>query len=209
MYGDPHLVTLDGYKYTFNGKGEYIIIETSDNSFTLQARMEEALDKDGSPAGATIFTAVVAKEKDSDAVQIQLWESQLVAVVNGEIYTFFEKESFKGVEVSRKGLTTISALFSSSSAYIEVSKNEDSISQPFISTLIVSLPRSFKGKTRGLMGSFNDDQSDDLKPRHSDDPISLNSSMEIIHNDFGITCELLRISSKDNKIIRNLFYYFV
>ena len=86
MFGDPHLVTLDGHKYTFNGKGEYIIVEARDNSFTLQARMEEALDKDGSPAGATIFTAVVAKEEDSVTVQIQLLESQLVAVVNGEIY---------------------------------------------------------------------------------------------------------------------------
>ena len=188
MFGDPHLVTLDGHKYTFNGKGEYIIVETRDNSFTLQARMEEALDKDGSPAGATIFTAVVAKEEDSVAVQIQLLESQLVAVVNGEIYRS-ESEVFGNVAIQWKEPNIYSVQFSSG-AYIEVSKNEDSNGQPFISTLIVSLPRTFKRKTGGLMGSFNDDQSDDLKPRHSDDPISLNSSMETIHNDFGITCEL-------------------
>ena len=28
--GDPHLVTLDGHKYTFNGRGEFTLTETSD-----------------------------------------------------------------------------------------------------------------------------------------------------------------------------------
>lgn len=36
MFGDPHMVTLDGLKYTFNGKGEFTLIETTNNSFSLQ-----------------------------------------------------------------------------------------------------------------------------------------------------------------------------
>ena len=42
VFGDPHLITLDLHKYTFNGYGEYMLIETVDNSFTLQGRMVEA-----------------------------------------------------------------------------------------------------------------------------------------------------------------------
>ena len=39
MFGDPHLLTLDGHQYTFNGRGEFILIETRDDRFTLQGRM--------------------------------------------------------------------------------------------------------------------------------------------------------------------------
>lgn len=63
IYGDPHIVTLDGFKYTFNGFGEYILIETPDESFTLQGRM--VVPSGGNlPPGilATVFTAIVARE---------------------------------------------------------------------------------------------------------------------------------------------------
>ena len=43
MWGDPHITTLDGRTYTFNGWGEYILLQYSppDNgtTFSLQARM--------------------------------------------------------------------------------------------------------------------------------------------------------------------------
>ena len=35
--GDPHITTLDDVTYTFNGHGEFVLIEDTDNSnFTLQ-----------------------------------------------------------------------------------------------------------------------------------------------------------------------------
>ncbi len=61
-------MTLDGFKYTFNGKGEFILIETHDNSFTLQGRMEQALDSNGNQAPGTVFTAIVAQQKQSASV---------------------------------------------------------------------------------------------------------------------------------------------
>jgi len=45
--GDPHLVTLDGHKYTFNGKGEFTLVEILDNHFTLQARMVDIINENG------------------------------------------------------------------------------------------------------------------------------------------------------------------
>ena len=66
IYGDPHIVTTDGLKYTFNGKGEFILIETMDKGFTLQGRMIEAIDEFGSVAAATVFSAIVGKQNDSD-----------------------------------------------------------------------------------------------------------------------------------------------
>ena len=62
MYGDPHIVTLDGLKYTFNGKGEFILLETYDDSFTLQGRMEQPLDSNNNMVPGTVFTAIVAHQ---------------------------------------------------------------------------------------------------------------------------------------------------
>ena len=36
-WGDPHITTLDGYQYTFNGWGEYILLKVEDQ-FELQGR---------------------------------------------------------------------------------------------------------------------------------------------------------------------------
>ena len=34
--GDPHITTLDGLSYTFNGLGEYVMINASNGTFVLQ-----------------------------------------------------------------------------------------------------------------------------------------------------------------------------
>ena len=73
-FGDPHLVTLDGYKYTFNGKGEFILVETTDEGFILQGRMVEqprSNDSNQTISGGTVFGAFVAKVNNSDTVQLK------------------------------------------------------------------------------------------------------------------------------------------
>ena len=52
-FGDPHITTLDGRTYTFNGLGEYVITRITDE-FELQARTTVASDN----TTATIFSAV-------------------------------------------------------------------------------------------------------------------------------------------------------
>ena len=70
FYGDPHIRTLDGFQYTFNGLGEYTLIETTHRNFTLQGRTAKALDDKGKEMDATIFSAFAAKDIDSDSVHI-------------------------------------------------------------------------------------------------------------------------------------------
>ncbi|KAK2157058.1 hypothetical protein NP493_1917g00000 [Ridgeia piscesae] len=72
FFGDPHIRTLDGLEYTFNGLGEYVLIATADKNFTLQGRTERALDKDGKEMQATVFSAFAAKDADSDRFHVQM-----------------------------------------------------------------------------------------------------------------------------------------
>ena len=190
VYGDPHVVTLDGHKYTFNGKGEYTMIATDDDSFTLQGRMVEAINREGERSPATVYSALVGRMADSDTVQIELRPTGLVTLVNGEEIAFenngAEVLEFQNVLIQDHGNDTISVFFARG-AYFEV-KEENNI----ISVVIVSLPVAFRGKTSGLMGNFNGDTSDDLTPKGGE-PIPLNSSLEVIHEQFGITCEMIDI----------------
>ncbi len=182
-------MTLDGHKYTFNGKGEFTLIKTTNNRFTLQGRMEPALDSDGNQAPGTVFTAIVAKEETTNTtVQFEIRENSFMVLhtsVNSQSVEFdeFAVQEFGNVTLIDKGNDTISAYFSGG-VYVEI-KAENAI----ISVLLVSLPDSMKGTTRGLMGSFNGIRFDDLVPKLGSQPLPLDSSIEDIHSLFGLTCE--------------------
>ena len=198
VYGDPHIVTLDGHKYTFNGKGEFTLIETEDNVFTLQGRMEQILDPEGSLTPGTVFTAIVAKESSTDtSVQFEIEGSGLRTLVNSEVVVFDDVsvQEFDDIALLDKGNNTILAILSGG-ANIEI-KAENGI----ISVMLISLPESFLSTTQGLMGTFNGIKPDDLVPKGESQSIPLDSSLEDIHNEFGITCEyraILIISNNPN-----------
>ena len=186
MIGDPHIVTLDGHKYTFNGRGEFTLIETENEEFVLQGRMVQATDNIGDSVSATVFSAIVGKETNSDTVQIELDPfGELVALVNGEEVSFDELNTleFRNVTVSSRGGQTISATFACG-AYINIKQRNN-----VISGIVVSLSKAFRGFTRGLMGNYNGNTSDDLIPKGSTTPISLESTLQVIHEQFGVTCE--------------------
>lgn len=69
FWGDPHFKTLDGGNYTFNGLGEYVMIDAVDGTFQLQARTGLA---QGNSINATIFTAGAAKEENTSIVQVKV-----------------------------------------------------------------------------------------------------------------------------------------
>ena len=190
VFGDPHTVTLDGHMYTFNGKVEFILIETMDNRFTLQGRMVEATDTNQAVVPATVFSAIVGKEEYLHTVQFELSSNnQLNALVNGELIDFegLSEQEFNSVTINDLDNNTLTATYSRG-AYLNV-REENGI----LSIVIVSLPTSFQGTTRGLMGSFNGDTSDDLVPRNSTEPLPLNSSLQLIHESFGVTCKLFSL----------------
>ena len=77
MLGDPHITTLDGYVYTFNGLGEYTLVIVPDTTgtfslFTLQGRTMRALDAETQAlTDATFFVAFAAQAANSTLVSKQ------------------------------------------------------------------------------------------------------------------------------------------
>merc|ERR1711993_231437 len=64
VFGDPHVYTFDGKEYTFNGKGEYVLVRADSPRVKLdvQGRFEQVQD---SPYGT-----VYATQLGSMAIQI-------------------------------------------------------------------------------------------------------------------------------------------
>ena len=159
--------------------------------------MIEANDSNGNSAPGTVFSAIVAKQNDSDTVQFELkTDIKLIVLVNGEEASFedIKSQRFNNVTVTYNDNNTFSATFSSG-AYLKVQE-----SNGFIAVLIVGLPEQYKGMTNGLMGPYNGDISDDLTPRGGS-PIPLNSSLQTIHKQLGLSCE--------NNFILNNYVYFM
>ena len=75
-FGDPHLVTLDGFSYTFNGHGEYTMLNIAEIGFEFQARMQP-LKRKGKNSRGTFLMAFVLRDEDSDTVQVgrMLWRT--------------------------------------------------------------------------------------------------------------------------------------
>lgn len=68
FWGDPHVATLDGLKYTFNGLGEYRLLELHDKSFEFQARTKKV----GSNIKATEFSSLAFQQNNSGVIEIQV-----------------------------------------------------------------------------------------------------------------------------------------
>ena len=188
MFGDPHIVTLDGYPYTFNGKGEFILSETLEGSFILQGRMTEPpLPSDSkevnSTSRGTSFVSLAIKEDDSPTVQLEILDNELVVLVDGERIDFsaIQEQRFSNITISDVGNSTYSVRFGSGTSLIASKVNN------ILTNILVTLPEHYV--TRGLLGQYNGDIGDDLLPRNSSTPLPANVNAEDIHYNFGITCK--------------------
>lgn len=54
-FGDPHIKTLDGLEYDYNGIGEYWLLMSS--ILSIQVRSQVAWDTNGNPVNASVFAA--------------------------------------------------------------------------------------------------------------------------------------------------------
>ncbi|XP_052830075.1 mucin-like protein [Octopus bimaculoides] len=104
-FGDPHIQTIDGKFYTFNGWGEFTLLniyhkdKPKDRLFTLEGRTERGENVHGELTDATIFTAFVAMDfvyNNSFQVEIMQNKEGIIIIANGIDFTvqFVNDENF-------------------------------------------------------------------------------------------------------------------
>ncbi|CAD5124766.1 DgyrCDS13030 [Dimorphilus gyrociliatus] len=72
--GDPHIKTIDGKSFVFNGLGEYWMIKN--DNFKIQVRTLKAWNNEKKEVDATIFGAVAVQYKDTSRVTVVLNEDR-------------------------------------------------------------------------------------------------------------------------------------
>eukprot|EP00095_Tigriopus_kingsejongensis_P008816 maker-scaffold1015_size70757-snap-gene-0.10 protein:Tk08816 transcript:maker-scaffold1015_size70757-snap-gene-0.10-mRNA-1 annotation:"hypothetical protein DAPPUDRAFT_305821" len=116
VFGDPHIYTFDGFKFTFNGKGEYVLLRADSPRVKLdvQGRFEQVKDSPYGEVMATMLTAVAAKDNVSATVEVRLrpeyaqWRYKLDVLVDSQPI-YFDRypqkiQHFPGVTNQTRGL---------------------------------------------------------------------------------------------------------
>ncbi|XP_062874298.1 sushi domain-containing protein 2 [Trichomycterus rosablanca] len=159
VLGDPHFITFDGSTYTFNGRGEYVLLHSPNHRLTVQGRTEPARSDSGSVINATLLCSVAMREKDSDIIEVRLSDrpEELQVLMNQQVLGFTEQTwmDLKGVFVFSEVPQNVTVMFPSG-AGVEVRAHGG------VMTLTVLLPQEFKNQTQGLLGNMNEDPEDDL-----------------------------------------------
>ncbi|XP_022089469.1 sushi domain-containing protein 2-like isoform X3 [Acanthaster planci] len=155
--GDPHLTSLDGYKFTFNGAGEFLMVSSDLHNLTFQARMERYRN-----TNASVYTAFVLQTNDSSKVQVQMSNmNETLILVDGEPLRLdsipVRVHHLEGVQVSfNSDLSKINIAFSAGIAIIVYI-------DPEMMSFIAQLDTKFQGQVRGLLGNLNGNPDDDLQ----------------------------------------------
>uniref|UniRef100_A0A8C5PG91 Mucin-4 n=1 Tax=Leptobrachium leishanense TaxID=445787 RepID=A0A8C5PG91_9ANUR len=192
MFGDPHLTTLDELSYTFNGLGEFVLLNATDSevSFILHGRTVQIGN-----GGATNFEAfAVQYSSESASVKVEWYVSDndtIIVYMDGQVvsYTYSDahvNDSNPAVILSKTDLIT-----GTFEGLLSVSVT----AKLGVLHALTSLPEQFLNKTKGLMGTWNNDQRDDfLRPNGT--TISTESTEEEIFR-YGMTCEEIKESTSN------------
>ncbi|KAJ8037429.1 Sushi domain-containing protein 2 [Holothuria leucospilota] len=180
--GDPHFKSLDGKDFTFNGAGEFLLLRSSLHDVTFQVRMETL-----SGTNASVYTAFVISSNSSVPAQVQRSPmNDTLIVVDGiplDMYYdgfLIRRLAFKGLLIEvNSDVSEVRILLRCGVALIVRISSE-------MMSFILQLPDVFKGQVHGLLGNFNGDPYDDFTLPNGD-IVSPNSSLELIHFEFGLS----------------------
>ncbi|XP_042812500.1 mucin-4 [Panthera tigris] len=213
MFGDPHITTLDGANYTFNGLGDFLLVRAWDrnSSFLLQGRTAQT-----SSAQATNFIAFAAKYntsslnpitvrwllKPNDTIHVQVNNQTVTFETNHEDPEGQEIFNTTGIVMTRNG-SLVSASFDGTVT----------ISVTALSNILhasCSLPEEYRNSTEGLLGVWNDNPDDDF--RMPNGSTILNKSNEWQLYQFGMTWKIndtRLLGKRDNPLPSNFTPVFL
>uniref|UniRef100_A0A2C9JE70 Cubilin n=1 Tax=Biomphalaria glabrata TaxID=6526 RepID=A0A2C9JE70_BIOGL len=170
FFGDPHIMTLDERSYIFNGLGEYRIVEISGQipggntslSIKLQGRTCRATNSQGNLTDATVWCALVLQTNNNKTLRINLANSKdsLIIYANEQDYTLRFKDNVNFIAVD-KDITLRRDNESLRVTTLDEFGITVSITNQFMQ-FTVSINQKYRNLTRGLLGNFNGDITDDF-----------------------------------------------
>ncbi|XP_033122638.1 uncharacterized protein LOC117121521, partial [Anneissia japonica] len=183
MFGDPHMTTLDGYDYTFNGIGEYILEEVmlEDNQrFVVQCRMQPPILQTDSVAGATVFTSFVGAIDNGTKVEMRITEDalDLDILVNGTVInkTALVEDAYTSIEDTSFSIQLVDGeLASGEDRYLSSWSDGVSFSVAASSgmlNIVFQASVNYKGMARGLLGVWDDNVTNDFVKRNEKDELA-------------------------------------
>jgi hypothetical protein len=216
MWGDPHFGTLDGISYTFNGYGEYTYLAITNNtspssafdinnqSYIFMSQIRTAPLPSGN---ATVTKGFAAQSKDvgAESVSITISRGQHLILRRGNESIEFE-DNIDTLYFPELTITRLDGQNNSHFSFtwtIGVTIEIDVIkmtlpSEQLVLNIAASIGGIFRGRTYGLLGTYDGTPNNDLRSKNGS-IISSNASLERIHKDFGVTWSINPSSS--------LFYY--
>ncbi|XP_074690129.1 mucin-4 isoform X10 [Strix aluco] len=182
-FGDPHITTLDGLTYTFNGLGDFVLLLASDaqTSFVLHGRTAQT-----GTAQATNFVAFAAQYISAITTTVE-WtlgsQGDIQVLLNNETIQFsysqdMDAEVYYSPGVLLVNVSSVTAIFDGAIA-VSISATSGILS------VVCSLPDQYRNSTKGLLGVWDHDPADDFQmPNGTSIPV--NSSEEEIYS-YGMT----------------------
>ncbi|KAI0239247.1 hypothetical protein LSAT2_010015 [Lamellibrachia satsuma] len=192
-FGDPHIITMDGLQYTFNGLGEFWLIRSDD--FLMQGRATQAKTAEGDVTMATAWTAIGMAANTSGngtVVQVQINErTGLDIIIDGikEDFDDLPTQEFSGFTVTFDAAKlTADIRFHAENEYvIKIMAIEGTLSYQ------MSWPSDAAPPT-GLLGNANGNMDDDLQtPDHI--VIASNATSREVFEKFGMTWQTSEVES--------------
>ena len=207
-WGDPHFDTFDGLGYTFNGKGEFWLVQTTDSSISIQVRLTPTVN-----GTATFISAVAIQFDGGVAANAYIENNATVVEISGQTFTredventtyigsdgtVYDLDLMAGSD-SINQLQNVSLILEQDDPGISISNVMGSLSATVSlqaeGALSVSSDLSgsvFQDNTRGLLGVINDDTADDFTLPNGT-VFNVNSTEEEIYYNFGSACEYFHI----------------
>ncbi|XP_015599243.1 protein mesh isoform X2 [Cephus cinctus] len=196
VFGDPHIVTFDNLEYTFNGKGEFVLVRVNNilDKLDIQGRFEQLPNNYYGEVLGTQLTAVAARGNNSATIEVRVrpnhaqWRYRLDVFADGR-RIYFDRQSLKFQHFAGVLVYTPTYILNQSEviimfdtgAGVEVVENEGFM------TARVYLPWTYMNKTRGLMGNWSHDITDDFtNPDGTLASVSNLNNFERVHKDFAI-----------------------
>ncbi|XP_035676218.1 mucin-like protein [Branchiostoma floridae] len=186
---DPHIRTLDGREYTFNGLGEYVLLDAN-GEYQFQGRTAHA----PGTSHATSFSAIAAWQRDHPPVQINLvGEVGLQIYMNGTVVDNFpfendtyEFEDDDTVAVYPDPHEPSLLIFYNNALSVKVTAKMSMLHFEF------SVPEQYKSATKGLFGNWDGDAENDLVA--SDGTLlPADASERQIYEEFGETWKVTEV----------------